>query len=207
MHRLLLVTLFLLAQLAQAQQTTGLQQPNRKAAILRSIALPGWGQHYLDQPASARKYYISEAGLALAMLVSRSLAGSRQQDYRSYAAQNAGADYGEKPDIYYVRIGAYDNIYDYNEAMLRNRQLDAVYQLDSGNDWDWNNDINRLEFKAIRKASNGWAKMSAFMVGGMILNRTVAAVHVLFLTRIRIETSSTLLPVPGGGQWTLAVAF
>jgi hypothetical protein len=207
MHRLLIIALFLLAQVVLAQSTDGLEKSNRKAAILRSIAVPGWGQHYLNKPGSARKHYISEAGLAIAMLVGRSLADSRQKDYRTYAAANADADFAEKPDIYYVRIGAYDNIREYNEVMLRNHQLNAVYELGTGSDWDWNDDATRLEFKEIRKASNRWAKMSAYMIGGMMLNRLVSAVHVLFLTSAPFETTSTLQPMLGGGQWTLAVTF
>lgn len=207
MHRLLLVGLLFVTHLIYAQQDELPLAPSRKAAVIRSIAIPGWGQQYLDKNKAARKYYISEVGLAIGMLVSRSLADSRQRDYRSFAAANAGADFTEKPDIYYVRIGAHDNIYVYNAAMLRNRLLDAIYQPGTGSDWDWNSDGNRKQFREIRKSSLGWFKFSAFLIGGMVLNRAISVVHVLFLTRTGLETTSTLIPVTGGGQWTVAISF
>ncbi len=207
MYRLLLIVVVVQAQIVSAQPTTAERIPNRKAAVLRSIAIPGWGQLFLNEPSAARKYFITEAGLVVAMLASRSLANSRQRDYRSFAAEHAGADFASKPDIYYVRIGAYENIYEYNQAMLRNRQVGAVYQLGTGSDWDWNSKDDRLHFKEIRKASNTWSKLSAFLIGSMVLNRAVSAVHVLFLTRTNIKATATLVPIPGGSQWTVAVSF
>jgi hypothetical protein len=208
MFKLLVIALIFQTHLAYAQQADNVDRiPRRKAAVIRSIIIPGWGQHFLNEPAAARKYYISEAGLAIGMLVSRSLVDARQRDYRSFAAEKAGADFAEKPDIYYVRIGAYDNINEYNEVMLRNRQLDAVYQLGTGSDWDWNSKVDRLQFKEIRNASQTWAKLSAFLIGGMLLNRVVSAVHVLFLTRTELESTTALMPLPGGGQWTVAISF
>lgn len=207
MNRLFLAGLIFLTQLVYAQQDDMLLTPSRKAAVIRSIAIPGWGQQYLGKTKTARKFYISEAGIVIGMLVSSGLADSRQSDYRSFAAENAGADFAEKPDIYYVRIGSYDNIHEYNATMLRDRQLDAMYQPGTGNDWDWNSAASRTQFREIRKASKSWAKISTFLIGGMLLNRAVSAVHVLFLTRTGLETTSTLMPIPGGSRWTVAISF
>ena len=79
MHKLFLIVLLFQTHLVYAQQADVVDgRPSRKAAVIRSIVMPGWGQHYLNQPLAARKFYIFEAGLTIGLLVSGSLATARQ---------------------------------------------------------------------------------------------------------------------------------
>jgi hypothetical protein len=179
-----------------------------KGAILRSIVLPGWGQHYLGNHRLARRMMTTEACLWLLHSTFKGAQDWYRQDFRAFATLHAGIGYRLKPDIYYFRLGKYDSITEYNQAQLRNRNIDAVYQLGTEKDWEWDSIDNRERYADMRRASLLAAKAASFTVGSMVLNRAVATIHVLFLSR-KVGTAADfyLDPLPGGGRVYLGFYF
>lgn len=194
--------LALLASLAWVPQlcAQSAEGPSKGGALLRSLIMPGWGQHVLGDHRAARKLVLVETGLWLSYAVTRGAAGWYQQDYRAFAALHAGVAYPLKPDIYYYRLGQYDSIYEYNQVQLRQRYIGDIYRLGEGNDWQWDDPASRERYNDLRRASLLAAKGARFLVGGMIINRAVAAIHVLFLSRIGVVASARWTPLPGGGR-------
>ena len=194
--------LALLASLAWVPQlcAQNAEGPSEGGALLRSLIMPGWGQHVLGDHRAARKLALVETGLWLSYAVTRGAAGWYQQDYRAFAAFHAGAAYRLKPDIYYYRLGRYDSIYEYNQVQLRQRNIAGIYPLGERYDWQWDNSFSRERYNDLRRASLLAAKGASFLVGGMIINRAVAAIHVLFLSRIGVTASARWTPLPGGGS-------
>ena len=181
----------------------------KKAALVRSLILPGWGQHYLGAHRAARRLAVTEVGLWLGFIVFREGAQSYQQDYRAYAAVHAGVDALTKsrPDIYYFNLGHYDSITAYNQDQLRRRELDDVYTIGVGKDWQWDDPTNRTQYRDLRRTSLKLAKVATFTLGGMIVNRSLAALHILFLSRSRGPAEAQFTPLPYGGMVNLRWAF
>jgi hypothetical protein len=179
-----------------------------KGALLRSIVLPGWGQYYLGNHSLARRMMTAEACLWLLHGTFKGAQDWYKQDFRAFATLHSGISYHLKPDIYYFRLGRYDSIEDYNQAQLRDRNIDAVYPLGTEKDWEWDSIHNRERYMDIRRASLRAAKAASFTVGSMVLNRAVAAIHVLFLSR-KVGTAANfyLDPLPGGGIAYLGFYF
>ncbi len=178
-------------------------RPPEKGALIRSLIMPGWGQHVLGDHRAARKLALVETGLWLSYAVTRGAAGWYQQDYRAFAALHAGIDYSLEPVkfyIFYYRLGRYDSIYEYNQVQLRQRSIAGIYPLGERYDWQWDNSSSRERYNDLRRASLLAAKGASFLVGGMIINRAVAAIHVLFLSRIGVTASARWTPLPGGGS-------
>ncbi len=173
----------------------------KKQALVRSIILPGWGQHYLGAPVAARRLAVAEAGLWLGFILLRESSQWHLQDYRAYAAVHAGVDAGSKsrPEIYYFNLGHYDSITAYNQDQLRRRELDDVYTLGVGNDWQWDDTANRTRYRDLRRTSLSLAKAATFTLGGMVVNRSLAALHILFLSRSSTPAEAQLTPLPSGG--------
>lgn len=197
--------LALLASLAWVPQlcAQNAEGPSEGGALLRSLIMPGWGQHVLGDHRAARKLALVETGLWLSYAVTRGAAGWYQQDYRAFAALHAGLAYPlnlDIPDIYYYRLGKYDSIYEYNQVQLRQRNISDIYRLGEGNNWQWDNSSSRERYNDLRRASLLAAKGASFLVGGMIINRAVAAIHVLFLSRLGVAASARWTPLPGGGR-------
>ncbi|MFB0517337.1 MAG: hypothetical protein ACETWG_12145 [Candidatus Neomarinimicrobiota bacterium] len=187
-----------------AQASNG---PAEKGALIRSLVLPGWGQQVLGDRAAARRFAMAEAGLWLGYFVTHSAAGWYRQDYRAFAALHAGVEYRQRPDIYYVRLGRYDSITAYNQAQLRQRNLAAVYPLGTHLDWQWDFSVNRQHYADLRRASLRAAKAASFVIGGMVVNRAIAAIHVLFLSRRGQAPSAYWMPLPGGGGISIRLQF
>lgn len=182
----------------------------KKSALVRSLILPGWGQHYLGAPLAARRLAVTEAGLWLGFILLRESSQGRRQDYRAYAAVHAGVDAISKsrPDIYYFNLGDYDSITAYNQERQRRRELDDVYTLGVGNDWQWDDPANRTRrYRDLRQTSLSLAKAATFTLGGMIVNRSLAALHILFLSRSSTPATAQLMPLPSGGVVSLRWEF
>ena len=181
-----------------AARDTG--ESTEKGALIRSLIMPGWGQYVLGAHKTARKMVLVETGLWLSYFVTRGATGWYQQDYRAFAALHAGVAYPLKLDIYYYRLGQYDSIYEYNQVQLRQRYISDIYRLDGEYDWQWDDTANRERYNDLRRASLLAAKGASFIVGGMVVNRAVAAIHVLFLSRLGTAAAASWAPLPGGGR-------
>ena len=182
------------------------QDQGERGALLRSLILPGWGQQVLGRQFAARRLIAAEATLWLSFALSSSAANWYQQDYRALATLRAGVDYNQLPesDIYYFRLGQYNSTDAYNQAQLRQRNLDALYPLGSGIDWHWDDPSSRERYNGLRQNSLLAAKAASFALGGMVLNRAIAAVHVLIISRLSEQPpEAAWLPLPDGGLLTL----
>ncbi|UCD37701.1 MAG: hypothetical protein JSW54_12915 [Fidelibacterota bacterium] len=180
--------------------------PTERGAVIRSLILPGWGQHTLGARTAARRMMTIEAGLWMTFFLARGAADWYLQDFQAFAALHAGVEYRHsRPDIYYYRVGRYDSIEEYNQTQLRQRNRIDVYPLDSGLDWHWVDSTHRERYQELRHASIGAAKVASFAVGGMVVNRAVAAIHVLFLSRRSAAPTAHYIPLLDGGMISISL--
>ncbi|UCH11571.1 MAG: hypothetical protein JSU61_06690, partial [Fidelibacterota bacterium] len=85
---------------------------------------------------------------------------------------------------------------------MRQRSPDAVYPLGTDLDWEWDQQANREHYVDLRRTSLRLTKAASFALGGVVLNRAIAAIHILFLSRQDHSTEGAAAqwtPVPGGG--------
>ena len=185
------------------------QQPSDSArkGALRSLVLPGWGQRTLGADDWARRFLVAEAGLWLSMATANKWAAVNRDDYRSYAAQYAGVSNRSRPDIYYFRLGAWDNIGEYNQEQLRRRNIAAVYITGSDADWDWEGPTHRERYRELRHSSLRWDQTATIALSGLVVNRVLAAINILFLTRTMPEAAVLPLPAAAGGLLRLRWEF
>ena len=177
---------------------------SKSSAVIRSGIMPGWGQHYLGAAQPARRLAITEVGLWLGHLFSRQGTQWYRQDYQAYAALHGGLDgaAGSKPDIYYYYLGQYDSIVDYNADMLRRRRSADIYIVGAENDWYWDDAADRARYRDLRRTSLTLAKAASFTLGGLVLNRVIAGLHVLYLSRDHPQATVLMAPLPSGGVLT-----
>lgn len=190
------------------------QAVSEQGALIRSLVLPGWGQQVLGEHATARRFLLAEASLWLGYAATVSARGWYRQDYLAFAALHAGVDPDRLPDsdIYYFNLGRYDSILEYNQVQMRRRNLDSLYPVGAGIDWLWDDWLedepsHRQRYTELREASLLAAKAATFVLAGMVVNRAVAAIHVLMISRLGPSSTATWRPVPGGGQLIVEVAF
>jgi len=152
-----------------------------------------------------------ESGLVLSIIGSTTYANILKKNYIAYAVAHAAVSSSGKSHKYWVDIGNFSTIEDYNDEHLRNREMDDIYEVSPQWGWVWDSDSHRDFFEQKRILSDQMKQVASFGVGAMILNHMVSAIDALYLKRIGREKSLSVLPwVPEeslGFGYTLTVHF
>jgi len=155
---------------------------NRGKAFLRSLLLPGAGEHYLGHHTLAKSFFITEITLWVGFISFRTYGNWLRDDAIAFAATHSGATPDGKPSQFLVDIGNYSSVAEYNDAKQRMRQFDKVYT-DADYFWDWDSDINRHDFEQMRIASDRSYNRSVFVLGGIFANHIISAFDAVWRTR------------------------
>jgi hypothetical protein len=190
----------------------GQEKPKKNLnPVLQSALLPGWGQKSLNYSDRSRVFTYVESGLVLSIIGSTTYANILKKNYIAYAVAHAAVSSSGKGHEYWVDIGNFATIEDYNDEHLRNREMDDIYEVSPQWGWVWDSDSHRDFFEQKRILSDQMKQVASFGVGAMILNHMVSAIDALYLKRIGREKALSVLPwVPEeslGFGYTLTVHF
>jgi hypothetical protein len=171
------------------------QNSSKGLISLRSLLIPGWGQLSSGNKLKGYVFLGVEAALITAIFTNRAYSRWMEDDYKAFAVQHAGISQGNG-HLWYVDMGNWMNNADYNEQRLRDRQFEAVYN-SPGEEWQWDSDDNRKDFKSMRIASDRAEQNALLLTGAVILNHLLSAVDA---TRLKDKTPSiSLIPDANGG--------
>ena len=84
---------------------------------------------------------------------------------------------------YFVDIGNFQDIYEYNESKGVDRAFDLQYAETSEFTWQWDTDANRVRFKSMRVASDRAHNRATFYLTGIFLNHLSSAINVALAVR------------------------
>ena len=152
-------------------------------ALLMSFAIPGWGQHALGHRRSSAFFLATEALLWLSAGTFSTLSGWKENDYRLYAVTHAGVKPEGKDKQFFVNVGNYDSLEDYNQAKLRGRNLRDYYRDRDAYFWQWDSPANRMFYENLRVTSDRYANRAELMLGGVLANHLISGLHALWLAR------------------------
>jgi len=177
---MILIILLICAGLCNGQ----VKEERELDPVIKSILLPGWGQKALGRKKRARVYNYFESGLILTIVGSSTFSNITIKNYIAFASEHAAISSSEKNHKYWVDIGNYDSIIDYNDEHLRNREMDDLYPDDKKWSWDWDSDANRKAFEKKRISSDQLKLAATFGIGALMVNHIVSAIDVLYLKRV-----------------------
>ncbi len=155
-------------------------QPEKKSvglAALYSLLLPGMGELYAGGFSSGRYFLAAECALWLVYAGFDVYASSTRTDARSFAGVHAGVNPAGKNDQYYVDIGNFMNIDEYNQKKLRDRDLTLVYDPAAGYAWQWDSDASRANFKDMRIRSDQVFNNMRYVGAAIIVNHVASAIN------------------------------
>ncbi len=165
-------------------------------AMFRSLIIPGWGQNYAGRNKRAKYFFITEVMLWTSYTGFKIYENWLENEYKVFAKTHAQADPTDKVHKYFVNIGNYSNIYEYNAAKLNYRSLDEVYPEDASYYWQWDNDINRHDFKMMRIRSDNANYRALFTLGAVLVNHIVSAIDAVWIIRTKkTELGHQSIPV------------
>jgi hypothetical protein len=190
----------------------GQVQTNQKLdPVIKSLIVPGWGQKTLGKPKRARFFNYLESGILLTIIGSSTFANIKRKNYIAFASKHAAISSSGKNHKYWVDIGNYNSIENYNNEHLRNREMDDLYPDDKKWSWDWDLELNRKKFEDKRIHSDQLELFATFGVGALIVNHLVSSIDALYLKRVSSKKTLSIQPnnnlLLGSVGYSLTLSF
>ena len=161
--------------------------PGKKStglAAIYSLLLPGMGELYGGGFESGKYFLIAEGVLWLTYATFEIQGNHLQDDSRSFAQAHAGITPTSKADQYYVDIGNFLDIREYNEKRLRDREPDKLYDAGSNYAWQWDSDFSRATYRDQRIASENMYNNRKFVIAVILINHVASAINAVRATII-----------------------
>lgn len=144
-------------------------------AALYSLLLPGMGELYAGDYSFGKYLTMVEGGLVVTLLGFDRYANWLQDDARNYAVLHAGANISGKDDAYFNAIGDFDNVYAYNQELLRGRNVNT-YNPSAGYYWQWDNTANRNVYRDMKVSSDERFNDTRFIAAAIAVNHLISIV-------------------------------
>ena len=169
----------------------------------KSLLFPGWGELSLNQNSRGQKLIAADIILWITVFNGKNLSKNYESDYRAFASEHAGVNWSHTDYLFAVDIGYYEDLNDYNSAKARQRSLEletdlngglireyghAIYPENGDFDWQWDSDSNRKSYKDIRISSANWDKYANFAIAGLLVNRVISVIDVMYLEKTGVST-------------------
>lgn len=158
-------------------------------AFLRSMVVPGWGHRYVDDTNWNRgKYHLAgEAVLVLSYLGLNIRANNLETNFRTLAQSRSGANLSDKDRAYFIALGNYDSLYEYNQAQLRSRNWNSLFPESPEYQWTWKTTDDRLQYQNTREKVDKTRNQLPALVVLMVGNRIASGISAYLRAQDKLE--------------------
>lgn len=146
-------------------------------AVVLSLLLPGMGELYAGNYSTGRYLTAAEGGLWLTYTSFELYGTWVRNDARKLTVTNAGVSLAGQSNQFFVDIGNYKDVYQYNERKLQDRQEEKLYDPNSIYFWSWNSESDRQKYKNLRISSDQAFNSKQFVLGAVLVNHVVSAIN------------------------------
>lgn len=152
--------------------------PDPKVAFLKSLAVPGWGHHYVDQTDWRRGQYhlAAEAILIISYFGLRMHSNNIEHNWYTYARSEAGVDIENRSRAFQLAVGDFENLRAYNDYQERIRNWDMLYDEVPENNWSWRSSRDRNRYGNLRNRFETIDRQLPALLSLMVVNRVISAV-------------------------------
>ncbi len=145
-------------------------------AFLRSAVIPGWGQRRAGARTAARNFFVAEVLLWSGFASLQVYGHWLKNDYKLFAATHAGVELADKDDQFFVDVGNFISVDEFNQNRLRRRDVEGLYD-HMTHTWKWDTEANQLKFANLRKRSERSFSRSNLVVAGVLANHIISGIH------------------------------
>jgi hypothetical protein len=158
-------------------------------AFLRSAVIPGWGQRRADAKTSARNFFVAEVLLWSGFASLQVYGHWLKNDYKLFAATHAGVALADKDDQFFVDVGNFSSVDEFNQSRLRRRDVEGLYD-PATYAWKWDTETNQIKFANLRKRSERSFNRSNLVVAGVLANHIISGIHAAWVTHKKTSAKS-----------------
>lgn len=145
-------------------------------AFMRSLVIPGWGQRRAGAKTAARNFFVAEILLWGGFATQEVYGHWLQNDFKLFAATHAGAEISGKDEQFFVDMGNFISVDEFNQNRLRRRDVEGLYD-PATHFWRWNTEANRQKFFNLRKRSDKAFSRAELVAAGVIANHIISGIH------------------------------
>jgi len=160
-------------------------------AVVFSLLVPGLGELYSGEFGSGKYFLAAEAGLWVTFAGFQLYGHWLQDDAREYAALHSGAAIEGKNDQFFVNLGNFNSVYEYNEKKLRDRDLGGIYDPTGPFYWNWDYETSRQYFRDLRVKSDNVLNNVRFVAAAIAVNHLASAINAARLVSKRNDEART----------------
>lgn len=168
-----------------------------RAAMGRSLLLPGWGQDHLGYKTRGMVFMGIEAATWIGAGLSYIEATWERDNFRMLALQKAGIDVSGSSRDFQDDVGDYMSSGEFNTYI---RQLARYYYPDDpaaqqdyyaqhsvpeGSGWNWSSEAERLAYGDALRDSREWYRRTTYIAMFAVVNRVVSAIDAALLDPAR----------------------
>jgi len=153
------------------------QKKSVALAAVYSLLLPGMGELYAGDFGVGKYFLMGEGVLWLTYTTFEVYGNSLRDDARSFAVSRGGVNPSNNDDQFYIDIGNYSSVAAFNEAQLRDRNPERLYNPAAGYSWQWESEAARLSYRDQRIESENMYNNRRFVVGAILINHLASAIH------------------------------
>lgn len=162
-------------------QTETAKIPTIGGAFMRSLAIPGWGQRRAGAKTAARNFFVTEVLLWGGFASLEFYGNWLKDDFKLFVATHAGADISGKDEQFFVDLGNFSSVDEFNQNRLRRRDTEGLYD-PATHFWRWDTDPNRQKFFNMRKRSDKAFARAELVAAGVIANHIISGIHAAWVT-------------------------
>jgi hypothetical protein len=161
-------------------------KPKKKSvgkALLLSLILPGAGEFYVGNQKHATIFFGTELLAWTSFLINDYHANSLEKDYKAYAQQHAKINGSGHNEQYWVDVGKFNTIYDFNKRRENDRRVEAIYDESSANFWQWDSKKNRFTYDRNRLNAIDIKNRDVYFYTAILINHIVSGINAVRLAR------------------------
>ena len=152
----------------------------RGKAFFMSLLVPGWGQNYAGASTKRNMFLGLEIGMWMSYGGFTAYSNWREEDYKTFAATHAGVNLDGKNNTYFIDVGNFADIYEYNDYHLQQRNSNKYYQDIDFYYWHWQNQASRDKFDQLRISADTAHNRALFMLGAIVANHVISAIDAVW---------------------------
>lgn len=172
------VLLLTIAVLAANADRSLAQQPDPKAAFLKSLAVPGWGHHHVDTNNWQRgQYHLAADAVLILSYVGFSIhSNNLQQNWYAYGRQQAGVPIEGRSRQFQLAVEDFNSLEAYNDYQARSRNWDQLFEDVPENRWQWSDSAERQKYRDLRSRFERIDQQLPALLGLMVVNRVISGI-------------------------------
>lgn len=195
---LLFLVVFSLEVISQPVSEPEADLPDPKVAFLKSLAVPGWGHHYIDKSNWTRGQFhlAADAALILSYFGLSVHSNNLQQNWYSYGTARAGVPIKGRSRQFQLAVGDFNSLEAYNDFQERSRNWDQLFANTPENRWQWRGDEERMEYNDMRSRFEQIDQQLPALIALMAVNRVISGISAYNRARkVNYSTGSTSVSV------------